>query len=338
LSKSVDYQDPQFRFKQFSAFGFISAAMVLMCMNQMENIKLKQCANWPTAAGIITKVDFSPGKSNGGYYDLLYKFDVGSFSFTSNKITGRSTSQRVESPSEVPKVNDKITVHYNPTDPHDALLKTIPVESSGWYVFALFTFFTAISSFLNIIPGRKAGANLKKRTFPPLRRIWEFSSPLPNEEIIKRLEAGFRPVSYESMTVMGRKTSEALFYVTVFCDQAFDMAIGGRDGCSVLRGKVFPGKNHGSRIQAYFDSNCIPSIYFWWMWGLFLFTMGLVTAVEYNPDKVSQIVTSALCGFPLFAIFLMLPFFPYFFDGASQRRMRTALENVCQAEISAVQK
>jgi hypothetical protein len=261
-----DYADPNRRLKQGGAGTALCASLLMYILAAGENGELHKIPKWPTTDATIARVNSQKTKSGDYVYQLNYTYTVNGKQFLSNKIMHNSVSDRVESVKEVPKINDTVTVRYNPVDPHESMLKLNPHEQSGWYYGAAFLPFVAIGFFLSIVPTRRAGAHLRKRFFPPLKPLWEVSSHLSPEEVLSLLQIGMQPQEFEDKTLCGRRNVTTYYFsATTYPDWVFAISASPKNSCSVLRGKVFDQKNGGCRIEAYFDSDCFPSIYGWWL-------------------------------------------------------------------------
>ena len=107
-----------------------------------------QCAHWPTAGGVVVggEIQRNPGSAeNGDTYsaEVTYQYMVAGRHYEGNRLAFGAMSSSTEYAQRILghyPVGQKVTVHYSPADPEQAVLET-GVHGGTWVCFAVGTVF-----------------------------------------------------------------------------------------------------------------------------------------------------------------------------------------------------
>ena len=119
---------------------FVMVGMVVSCVGVWELIKSLRTKHWPVAEGIVQSAEVRSGPDGDTYYaEVTYDYRVNGVSYTGDKIAvGEMSTSAANAQGILNRypVGKKVTVHYAPAHPSEAVLET-SIHGGTWLCLGL---------------------------------------------------------------------------------------------------------------------------------------------------------------------------------------------------------
>ena len=134
---------------------FLVAGLALVFFGLRDVARATASEDWPTAAGtvLLSSVEYETDSDGGGTYraEVLYEFDVGGTTYSSNRIEFGTVQTNNPSGAQVTvnryPVGEQVLVHYDPDDPFLAVLEP-GIQAGVWFMPGLGAIFAVVGALM----------------------------------------------------------------------------------------------------------------------------------------------------------------------------------------------